>query len=59
MKQKKKAVKSSLRDKKAPKEVIEIFPGLYEMPDGSILNTECEPRVPYMRKLSLRDHLKN
>jgi len=47
MNRKKKILKTKILAKKTNKE---IFPGLYEMSDGSILNTECEPRVTYNKK---------
>jgi hypothetical protein len=59
MKKKKRAVKSSLKDYKVPEEIVEIFPGLYVMPDGSIFNTDCDPQAPYFRKQDPRQLLHN
>ena len=50
MKKNKRIGKHSLKDFKIQKEIIEIFPGVYEMPDGSILSTDCDPQAPYIRK---------
>jgi hypothetical protein len=59
MKKNKRIGKHSSKEYKIQKEIIEIFSGLYEMPDGSILNSDCDPQAPYKRKYDPLQLLRN
>ena len=51
MKHKKNITIKKTRIKKLDIETSEeIFPGLFQLPDGSLLNTQCEPEVRYIRE---------
>ena len=56
MKQRKELAVKKRRTKKLKIESSEeIFPGVFLLPNGSLLNTKCEPEAEYIRNMEGKD----